>query len=180
MCVNELRTADTEWITGLKHNTVPVTHDGLCLEGSSVREFFISFPNINSPHICVPYHFRIMMLFLEIHAGIKNRYLIPKHRAWLYKSENCLLILLFTRTKFPRWEECNNWEISCFSLLSSGSSNYNWCPENLIALIKHKHLREKSSSIIVTLSKFLSLKERNFSLWKSVSPLRTLVGLSLP
>ena len=46
MCVNEQRTADTEWITGWKHDPVPVTHDGPWLEGSG-REFFISFASIN-------------------------------------------------------------------------------------------------------------------------------------
>ena len=247
MCVNEQRTADTEWITGWKHDPVPVTHDGPWLEGSG-REFFISFASINcsagresahnaetwapslgwddplekgkathssilawripwslrsigsqsvrhewvtfaslhftsntnSPCICVPYHFWILMLFLEIHANFKNRYRIPKHRAWLHKSKHCIFILPFTRTKFPHWEECHNWEISCILLLPSWSSNYNQCPENLTVPIKHKHLREKSPSIIVTLSIFLSLKKSNLFIWKWVSPLRTLVRWGLP
>ena len=136
--------------------------------------------NTNSPCICVPYHFWILMLFLEIHANFKNRYRIPKHRAWLHKSKHCIFILPFTRTKFPHWEECHNWEISCILLLPSWSSNYNQCPENLTVPIKHKHLREKSPSIIVTLSIFLSLKKSNLFIWKWVSPLRTLVRWGLP
>ena len=136
--------------------------------------------NINSPCICVPYHFWILMLFLEIHANFKNRYLILKHRAWLHKSKNCIFILLFIRTKFPHWKECHNWEISCILLLPSWSSSYNQCPENLKVPIKRKHLREKSPSIIVTLSVFLSLKKSNLFIGKWVSPLRTLVRWGLP
>ena len=79
------------------------------------------------------------VLFLEILAGMINKYLIPKYRTWLYNSENCLLTLLFVRTKFPIWKEGNNWEISCFLLLSSWSSNCNtWKIVIKQISIKHK------------------------------------------
>ena len=41
-----MRTANAEWITGQKHDPVPVTHDSPWLEGSG-REFCISFSSIN-------------------------------------------------------------------------------------------------------------------------------------